>query len=383
MRIVIVGSYPLSADLIKGGVESSVFGLANELSKENVVDVLDYPRIGGRDLIEQCGKFAIHRYANIGKHNRDASLREKDIIRDIIALHPDVIHIHGSGQLSLAIYNATSDYGIKTIVTIHGLVHEEKKKALRKCPTPKLLYQYIYQSRIEMKLLDVVEYVIVDTLYVANRIRHYYSKGRIKHLPRIYVIPQGISSEYFNINCDERNTILLSVGAMSPRKGHLLTLEAYQLLRAHGTQAKLRILGSLADKKHYSKLLDTISKNPYKEDISLETNVSQQELYDAYKSANIFVLHSEEESQGIVFAEAMATGMPIVATKVGGIEDIVESGKTGFLCEYGDTETMAEMIERLLTDRKLWKMFSLYAKQISHAYDWQEIGKQIVQLYNV
>ena len=55
MNIVQVGPFPLSADCIRGGVESSVFGLVNELSRNHVVDVFDYPRINGKDSVERKG----------------------------------------------------------------------------------------------------------------------------------------------------------------------------------------------------------------------------------------------------------------------------------------------------------------------------------------
>ena len=100
MNIVQVGPYPLFADCIKGGVESSVFGLAQELANSHIVDVFDLPRIGGKDIVERKGSLTIHRYANTGKYNQDAVDRGKEMLRDILALHPDIVHIHGTGLIS-------------------------------------------------------------------------------------------------------------------------------------------------------------------------------------------------------------------------------------------------------------------------------------------
>ena len=72
MTIAIVGTYPLSPDCIRGGVESSVFGLANVLCKDDIVDVFDTPRIGGIDTGERHGNLTIHRYCNRGRYNQDA-----------------------------------------------------------------------------------------------------------------------------------------------------------------------------------------------------------------------------------------------------------------------------------------------------------------------
>ena len=382
MNIIQVGSYPLSADCIHGGVESSVYGLTQALVRSgHTVDVFDYPRIGGNDASERNGLLTIHRYANTGKHNEDAMQRGKEIFRDIVALHPNAVHVHGTGKLSGAIYEAAQNYGIPVVLTVHGLLHEEKKQALRRKLSLKHLYQYIVQTRSEMDVLNRASRIIVDTPYVERMLTKYQQKGKLVQLPEIYVIPQGISAAYYDLSCAKESNTILSIGSISPRKGHLYTIKMFNVLREKGVKAKLRIIGSFADNNYYALLTKAIQESPYCTDIRLETNVSQEELFAAYKSAKLFVLHSQEESQGIVFAEAMATGMPIVATNVGGIPYVVESGKSGLLCDFGETRSMAEMVERLLTDQQLWNSFSQYAQTTARKYDWSFIVKQILQLY--
>ena len=349
MNIVQVGNYPLSEDRICGGVESSVFGLTQALVRIGyTVDVFDYPRIEGKDISERSGLLTIHRYANTGKHNEDAMQRGKEIFRDIIALHPDVVHIHGTGKLSGAIYKAIQNYGIRVVLTVHGLIGEEKKQSLQRKPSAKHLYQYIVQSRAELDLLNHASSIIVDTPYVERVLTQYQKKGKLAQLPDIHIIPQGINAVYYKLSCDPNSNTILSVGSISPRKGHYYTIEMYNALRGKGIDAKLRIIGSMADSKYYTRLVGAINRSPHSADIALETNVSQNELLAAYQSAKLFVLHSQEESQGIVFAEAMATGMPVVSTKVGGVPDVVEDGKSGFLCEFGDIQSMAESAERMI-----------------------------------
>lgn len=382
MNIIQVGSYPLSADCIHGGVESSVYGLTQALVRAgHTIDVFDYPRIGGKDASERMGLLTIHRYANTGKHNEDAMQRGKEIFRDVVALHPDVVHVHGTGKLSGAIYEAAQNFGIPIVLTVHGLLHEEKKQALHRKLSLKHFYQYIVQTRSEMDVLNRASRIIVDTPYVERMLTKYQQKGKLAQLPEIHVIPQGIIDAYYDLSCAKESNTILSVGSISPRKGHLYTIKMFNALREKGVKAKLRIIGSLADNNYYALLTKAIQESPYCTDIRLETNVSQEELFAAYKSAKLFVLHSQEESQGIVFAEAMATGMPVVATKVGGVPDVVENGKDGFLCEFGDAISMAVMVEDILTDEKVWQSFSQHAKQAALKYDWDKIAEQICELY--
>jgi glycosyltransferase involved in cell wall biosynthesis len=378
MTIIQIGSYPLSPDCIHGGVEASVYGLVQELAKEHVVDVFDMPRIGEKDRVERYGNLTIHRYANPGTHNKDAVLRLNEMVRDIVALGPEVCHVHGTGAFSKEIYFALQQHGIKMMLTVHGILREEKKQALMRKPSLKALYQYIVQSRDERELLEAAPRIIVDTAYVEDKLKAY----GLKRVPEMHVIPQGIDEVYYVIQCNPKSNVILCVGAISPRKGHLYTVEMFNRLRARGVDAKLRIIGSLADKTYYEQLKQKVAESKYKNDILLEANLPREELLKAYAEAKLFVLHSREESQGIVFAEAMATGVPVVATKIGGIPYVVEDGKSGWLCPYGNVETMTDMVVQLMTDDALWKQYSRVAREIAKGYSWVDIANCIVRLYN-
>lgn len=411
MQITQIGPYPLSPECIHGGVEASVYGLVNELVSErvsefgsdrvsklvserlsnstsaqrstlnaqrNVIDVFDLPRIGEKDRVEQFGNLTVHRYANPGTHNKDAVLRLKEMVRDIVALRPDVCHIHGTGAISKELYFALATFDMPMMVTVHGLLREEKKQALIRKPSLKALYQFFVQSRDEKQMLNSVPRAIVDTAYVENMLLHY----GLKHVPQMHVIPQGIDEIYYGIRCNPKSNILLCVGAIAPRKGHTYTIDMFNRLRERGINARLRIIGSLADSAYYALLQQKITDSPYKADISLEANLPREELLKAYADAKLFVLHSREESQGIVFAEAMATGLPVVATKIGGIPYVVADGKSGLLCPYADVEAMTDMVERLMTDDGLWNQCSVAAREIAKGFNWVNIAERIVLLYN-
>ena len=383
MNIVQVGPFPLSADCIRGGVESSVFGLVNELSRNHVVDVFDYPRINGKDSGERKGPLTVHRYANPGSHNQDAMDRGKEILRDIVSLHPDIVHIHGTGGLSGALYSAVKTYGIPVLLTVHGLLHIEKKNALIKHPSLKHLYQLFVQSHAEFKVLNEAEHIIVDTEYVAEQIKHLHSKKKISHLPWMYVVPQGIQSQYLQVS-PKKPVIptILSVGSISQRKGHLLLVKAFEIVHKTVPSAKLIIAGTLTEKAYYTQLQNEIGKLHLKQSVELLTNIPQEQLLQIYQEATIFALHSQEESQGIALVEAMATGLPIVSTLVGGIPFVVKNGKTGLLSKYGDVDSFANNMIKLLTNENLRTQMSQSARLSAQSYSWQEITQAIEIIYN-
>lgn len=378
MTIIQIGPYPISPECIHGGVEASVYGLVQELAKIHTVDVFDIPRIGEKDRVERFGNLTIHRYANPGAHNKDAVMRLQEMVRDIVVLGPEVCHVHGTGAFSKQIYFAIQQHGIKMMLTVHGILREEKKQALMRKPSLKALYQYIVQSRDERELLEAAPRIIVDTAYVEDKLKAY----GLKHVPEMHVIPQGIDETFYSIKCNPQSNVILCVGAIAPRKGHIYTVEMFNRLRTKGLNAKLRIIGSLADKAYYEQLKQKIAESAYKTDISQEANLPREKLLKAYADAKLFVLHSREESQGIVFAEAMATGLPVVATNIGGIPYVVADGKSGLLCPYGDVDVMAQNAELLHTDEQIWNEFSKEAMKIAKGYSWKDIAERIVGLYH-
>ena len=382
MNIIQVGPYPLAAECIKGGVESSVFGLSNKLSINNVVDVFDFPRIGGKDTGCRQGNLCIHRYANHGKHNIDAIQRVNEILRDIIALHPDVVHVHGTGEISSIIYQALKEYGFKVLLTVHGLLHIEKANQLRKKISIKHIYQYIHQSKVEFDTLSHTERIIVDTEYVAKQIESLYAKRKIKSLPEMHVIPQGINEVYLSLNRIPADNLILSIGAISERKGHMCLLQAFEQLCSTNPSAQLVIAGSLADKKYHQRLVQYISQSPYKEHISVYTNLPQQDIFALYQQAKIFAFHSQEESQGIALVEAMATGLPVVATNVGGIPYVVTHEKSGLLSDYTDVQQFARNLYQVLNHHEQYDCMAKFANYDAIRYLWSNIASDVTNLYN-
>lgn len=376
-RIVQIGPYPESSSIIRGGVESSVYGLAQEQSKDSEVHVFDLPRTGYSLKIETDNNVFVHRYPNKGKHQVSSVGMVKKIAQDIFELSPDICHIHGTSLFSLLLYSRLTKKGCSTILTVHGLPHIEKIKKYKKKPSIKNLIHYLYQGFAEKRLLSIIPMAIVDTEYVKSEVLRYTKRS---DLP-IHVIPQGINDDFFSINCSPDSNVILSVGAILERKGHLFTLQAFENLRRQRITARLYIVGSLSSKTYYEAVQNQIQNSIYKNDISLITDISTQNLKKLLESAQLFVLHSQEESQGIAFAEAMAAGLPVVSTNVGGIPYVVQDGTTGLLSNYTDIDSFTNHIKTLMTDSCLWESMSINAKEVAQHYQWTVINEKIRDCY--
>ncbi|WP_108671147.1 N-acetyl-alpha-D-glucosaminyl L-malate synthase BshA [Peribacillus acanthi] len=84
----------------------------------------------------------------------------------------------------------------------------------------------------------------------------------------------------------------------------------------------------------------------------------QDNLEELYSISDLMLLLSEKESFGLVLLEAMACGVPCIGTKIGGIPEVIQEGKTGFLCELGDYQSVAEKAISLLNDESTHREFS-------------------------
>ena len=144
----------------------------------------------------------------------------------------------------------------------------------------------------------------------------------------------------------------------------------------------LALAGVKSDEQYYQKILNNIRENQLERNIIIVPNATFKEILDLFRLADLFVLHSEEESQGIVFCEAMASGKSIVATNSGGIPLIVQNKINGLLSDYGDTDSFSDNIMTLFKDDKLKKSIEDNNRKKSKEYDWFHISKRVMKLYS-
>lgn len=137
---------------------------------------------------------------------------------------------------------------------------------------------------------------------------------------------------------------------------------------AERIQAKLLLVGDGPDLSTVSHLVD---------ELGLRDNVlflgKQENVAEILSLSDLLLLPSEKESFGLVLLEAMACKVPVVATAVGGIPEVVVHHETGFLSQVGDIENMARYAIRLLTDEALHKTFSENAYLRVHSHFHSEI----------
>ncbi|MDZ4767695.1 MAG: glycosyltransferase family 1 protein [Chloroflexota bacterium] len=104
-------------------------------------------------------------------------------------------------------------------------------------------------------------------------------------------------------------------------------------------------------------------------------------LSEAYASADMFVFPSAMETFGLVVVEAMAAGLPVVASRVGGIPDVVELGVTGYTFEVGDTAGLIDGVRRIASSRARITQMGVAARAFAETQSWDAMMDEVVDLY--
>ena len=174
---------------------------------------------------------------------------------------------------------------------------------------------------------------------------------------------------------------VLSVGTCAPRKGLLYLLQAVRLLKER-CNVRVHVVGDTEDDPvHYQSLVDSMTEEALQDKVCFYGRISEAELDNLYAKADMFVLSSLWEGYGIVLLEAMAHSLPIIATNVGAIPELVRHGENGWLVPPGDSQALAEAIFSLSQDRTLCTKLGRRGREFSEqSPTWDEVGEQLRQV---
>ncbi|MFC1576945.1 glycosyltransferase family 4 protein, partial [Candidatus Omnitrophota bacterium] len=134
-------------------------------------------------------------------------------------------------------------------------------------------------------------------------------------------------------------------------KGQRILIEA--LSRLGGVDFETTIVGGGYTRKHEVDLKEFVQRSGMGGKVRFSGWLEGEELTRAYSKSDIFVLPTLSEAYGIVVHEAMSFGLPVIASRVGGIPEQITDGVEGFLVPPGDVKALSEALRRLITDRAL------------------------------
>ena len=180
-----------------------------------------------------------------------------------------------------------------------------------------------------------------------------------------------------DFNYKENKTVkVLFMGRLGKRKGTYNIIEAAKYLK--NSDVEIHLYGD-GDVEEFEKL---IVDNNLQEKVKINGLISGDKKAEVFQSADIYILPSYNEGLPISILEAMAFGLPIISTPVGGIPEAVKDGINGFLVQAGDYIALAEKIDLLVGDKSLREQMGVQSHKFAkEKFDIEIIMKQLQNLY--
>ncbi len=179
-----------------------------------------------------------------------------------------------------------------------------------------------------------------------------------------------------DFHAGQETKIVFSAGALHPRKGYKYLINAFKKVVNKVDNVKLVIAGSGPERNKLEKLI----KN-----LRLEKKVillgQRDDIEKLMLASNIFVLPSLKEAFGIVVLEAMQNGLPIIASNVGGIPEIISSEKLGLLVKPGQKDSLSKALIKLLKDEKLRNTFATKGQEHWKDFSVEKMAKKTEEVY--
>lgn len=199
----------------------------------------------------------------------------------------------------------------------------------------------------------------------------------------IAVVPNGIDLKAYMagppaLEEESHKKRILFVGRLHPVKGVQYLLQAMMIVHVEMPDAKLTLVGDGEEREYLENLTDSLG---IRECVEFVGRIPHERIPDYMHRADVFVLPSLSESFGLVNLEAMACGLPVVATRVGGIPDIIENGVNGYLIDPMNHEQIAEAVLKLLQDEASRKELSDNNRKEAEKYRWNTVVATLEGVY--
>lgn len=354
----------------KGGLESVIVGLSENLKKiGHDVDILCTTDNKNKEYIKNTsiGKIILIKTPNFYFLGEKRNLIKKVIynykLKSFIKKNGymyDIIHVHGDSG-GCKIFRK-----FNTVATFHGFTASNPlyKNIFKR------FFLYLFSARYEFNNLKYSKKITSVSKKVAEQIQNYTNK-------KINVVYNGIDLKKFNsfiyktsmkkkLKFKKDNVYILFVGTQAWRKGLDIALEAMNLLK--NNRLRLNIIGLKTNKLN----------NNF---VTFHGLLNEKQIIRYYKASDIFIMPSRYEGFSIAVLEAMASGLPVIASNNIGLDEIIKNNFNGILIENNPNE-LAKIIKKLLINRKLLNKISYNSYQTSKKFDWANIVKKYIEIYN-
>jgi glycosyltransferase involved in cell wall biosynthesis len=277
----------------------------------------------------------------------------------------DIIHTHGY-KADVYTRMAMLDYGVPLVSTCHNWLDEHWRTRLYG-----VVDRYVLRS-------------FPRVVAVSEEVRRRLLEAGVPP-ERIRIIPNGIDLRPFKVErdsdpvdwCQDRPAVVGMVARLSAEKGVDLFLRAAAQVAGIISHAKFVVVGDGPDREELEALIDQLRLRPFVSMLGPRNDMPAQ-----YASFDLLVSSSRKEGLPVAILEAMASGLPLVATAVGDVLNVVRNGETGILLPTGDPGPLASAIVDLLCDREKRRRLGSVARQLVESqYSAERMSNDYLDTY--
>lgn len=289
-------------------------------------------------------------------------LNRHRLIREIRKINPDLIHAHGT-EFSYAFTAATSGY--PAIISVQGIINELIKSSWK--------FRYFILAKLERLTIKRGSFFIAKTSFAKKVISSFNSSAYV------FEIENPMNESFF---LTKRNKVtehksILFVGNIIKEKGIEELIEAMVELPS----ANLIIVGD-GNPQYLTYLKSRIESYGLSGRIKWTGILTPIEISSIMESSSVLVLPSYMETSPNVVSEAICAGLPVIATKVGGIPDMILNEKTGLLIDPQNVQQLVKAIQYILDNSLMSEKMGVAAREEnSKRYSPQRIAQLTVDAY--
>lgn len=276
----------------------------------------------------------------------------------------DVVNAHQALTPAVLAYLIAKLYRIPFVITCHG--------------SEVRLHQNFFVRIIQRVTFALADRITAVSYEIKSTLASLYHVNPSK----IDVIPNGYDTELVknysnNSECSTFNIVY--VGRLSYPKDPLTVLYAFKQIHYVIPNARLYFVG---DGQLCPLLKQFCGSHKLLQYVHFLGKMPHHRALQVTAESTVFVLSSFEEGLPISLVEAMALGKPVVATKVGGVPEIVKDGVNGLLVPQGEPEQMTDALLKLLSNPKIRKEMGTTAAESVKDYSWSKIAERYKKLYS-
>lgn len=387
-----------------GGTETVVFNVCQELSKQGITNA-----IFCTDMFSQLGEeviggvpvkrssytfpwFGLGEEAKSKMRLKGGSPLSLSLFFSLLC-EPNLslIHTHVQHRLGGIARTVARLRRIPYVVSVHGGVFTMPADHAAKMQEPfknkwewGKAFGWLFGARRVLQDADAIICVGQDE----------YSE-MVKRFPgkQIFYVPNGVHEEKFRTadptlfrkkyRLREQERLILCVSRIDFQKNQVLLVKAFAQFAQRLSDYKLVLIGPINVESYHQEILDTAAKLGIADRVLVIPGLNPEDplLPSAYRAADMFVLPSRMEPFGIVILEAWAAGVPVIASRVGGIPGFTHSDQDILFFENNDQEGLVVQMKRLSKDTDLRHRLVTGGRKTVSAYSWQSITKRLTEIY--